>query len=67
MTVISDLFNALENIIIGLASALKEALNSIVLVFYDEGFTVLGALLLIGFGLFFVMFAWRVIQGLIRR
>jgi len=68
MGVINDLFDALAEIITGLFTSLANALTGVVAIFYDEnGFTVLGALLLIGFGLFFVMFAWRVIQALIKR
>lgn len=71
MSVISDLFTALTTIITGLFTALADALTGVTAIFYTSGenggFTVLGALLLIGFGLFFVMFAWRVIQGLIKR
>lgn len=66
---ITKLFEELAGIITGLVTSLISALNGVVEVFYDSetGFTVLGGLLLIGFGLFFVMFAWRVIQGLIKR
>lgn len=72
MGVITDLFAALAAIVTGLFTSLAEALTGVTEIFYissgeNAGFTVLGALLLIGFGLFFVMFAWRVIQGLLKR
>lgn len=66
---VSQLFSQLADIITGLISAMVSSINGVVELFYDStnGFTFLGSLLLIGFGLFFVMFAWRVIQGLIKR
>lgn len=66
---ITQLFTELAAIITGLVASLVSVLNGVVEVFYEptEGFTFLGSLLLIGFGLFFVMFAWKVIQGLIKR
>lgn len=68
MEIITDLFSALATIITGLITALTGAFSGVVAIFYtDTGFTALGALLLIGFGLFFVMFAWRVIKSLLKR
>ena len=68
MAIITDLFSALATIITGLISAITGAFTGITAIFYTEtGFTTLGALLLIGFGLFFVMFAWRVIKSLLKR
>lgn len=64
---LTELFGALTDIVTGLVASVVSAVNGILVVFYDgTEFTPLGLLLLIGFGLFFVMFAWRVIQGLIR-
>lgn len=64
---LTDLFSALTEIVTGLVASIVSAVNGILVLFYDDTtFTPLGLLLLIGFGLFFVMFAWRVIQGLIR-
>lgn len=66
---LAELFSTLQDIITGLLNALVSSTSGIIPIFYDgeEGFTIYGSLLLIGLGLFFVMFAWRVIQGFIRR
>lgn len=69
MGILTDLFQALGEILTGLLGLLVDATSGIVEIFYDSetGFTIYGVFLLIGLGMFFVMFAWRVIQGFIRR
>lgn len=69
MAILTDLFAALTSILTGLLGLLVDATSGIIPIFYDstDKFTIYGVFLLIGLGMFFVMFAWRVIQGFIRR
>ena len=66
--ILSDFFEALGEILLGLLSALTSVLDGIIPIFWTPtGPTLYGIFLIFGVGFFFVMFAWRVIQGFIRR
>ena len=69
MAIITDVFEALSGIVSGLLDLLVRATGGVVAIFWDttDGFTIYGVFLLIGLAMFFVMFAWRVIQGFIRK
>lgn len=69
MAIITDVFTALAAIVTGLLNLLVSATSGVVAIFWSStaGFTIYGVFLLIGLGMFFVMFAWRVIQGFIRK
>lgn len=72
MAIVTDLFQVLGEILTGLLGMIVNATSGIIPIFYDASsttgkFTIYGVFLLIGLGLFFVMFAWRVIQGFIRK
>lgn len=69
MAIITQLFTALGDIVTGLLDLLVDSTSGVIAIFYDatNGFTIYGVFLLIGLGMFFVMFAWRVIQGFIRK
>lgn len=69
MAIITDVFEALAGIVTGLLDLLVDTTSGVVAIFWDatNGFTIYGVFLLIGLGMFFVMFAWRVIQGFIRK
>lgn len=69
---VADLFTTVGEILNGLLELLIQATSGIVPIFYDSGaegggFTIYGVFLLFGLGIFFLMFAWRVIQGFIPR
>ena len=69
MAIITDVFQALGSIVTGLLDLLVRTTGGVVEIFWDttDGFTIYGVFLLIGLAMFFVMFAWRVIQGFIRK
>ncbi len=55
-------------VITGFTNALISAFSNITQLFYkDDGFTVVGQLLLIGLGMSIVYYAFRFIRNLIRR
>ena len=66
--IISSFFEALGEILLGLLAALTSVLDGIIPIFWTAaGPTLYGIFLIFGVGFFFVMFAWRVIQGFIRK
>ena len=69
MAIITDVFVALAGIVTGLIDLLVTSTGGVVAIFWSAttGFTIYGVFLLIGLAMFFVMFAWRVIQGFIRK
>lgn len=66
--ILSSFFEALQSILLGLLNALTSVLDGIIPIFWTAtGPTLYGIFLIFGVGFFFVMFAWRVIQGFIRK
>ena len=67
-SILSSFFESLGEILLGLLGALTSVLNGIIPIFWTAtGPTLYGIFLIFGVGFFFVMFAWRVIQGFIRK
>lgn len=66
---LTDFFSVVGQILTGLLGLLVSATSGIVEIFYDstDGFTIYGIFLLFGLGMMFLAFAWRVIQGFIRK
>lgn len=65
---LSHFFTTIGTILEGLLDLLVTATSGIVQIFYDSsGFTIYGIFLLFGLAMFFLFFAWKVIQGFIRR
>ncbi len=69
LTIITDFFSTVEALLSGLIELLVSATSGIIPIFYNETdkFTIYGIFLLIGIAMFFLMFAWRVIQGFLKR
>lgn len=68
LTIVSDFFTTVGEILTGLLELLVDATSGVVEIFYGtDGFTIYGIFLLFGLGMFFLFFAWKVIQGFIRR
>jgi len=69
MNIVSELFNVISSVITGLMSAIVSAFSGLIEIFYDSenGFTLIGTLLLVGLGMSIVWFAFRFITNLIRR
>lgn len=69
MGIISQIFQALVDIVQGFISVLVAGFNGIIEIFYtsgeDGGLTVMGVLLLIGLGMGLVFFVFKFIRGLI--
>lgn len=68
-SIVSAIMEALTDIVSGFLALVINAMTSVVEVFYTPtgGLTIYGIFLLFGLALFFIMFAWRFITGLIRR
>lgn len=67
-SIITSFFQSLAEILLGLLDSLTSVLNGIIPIFWTPtGPTLYGIFLIFGVGFFFVMFAWRVIQGFIRK
>lgn len=66
---VAQFWETVVDVITGFTSALISAFSNLTELFYtsDEGFTVVGQLLLIGLGMGIVYFAFRFIRALIRR
>ena len=67
MSVINDLLAIVEAWIIGVFNWITGAFEGVLEIFYDDGFTVLGTLLLLGLAMSLVFFALRYIRSLISR
>jgi len=67
MTVISDLLQTVGEWITGVFGWITDAFEGVLEIFYDDGFTVLGTLLLLGLAMSLVFFALRYIRSLISR
>jgi len=71
MSILTDFFSALTTIVTGFLGLLVDATSGVVKIFWtsgvDGGFTIYGVFLLMGLGMFFVMFGWRVIVGFIKK
>ena len=71
MSILTDFFQALTSIVTGFLGLLVDATSGVVEIFWtsgvDGGFTIYGVFLLMGLGMFFVMFGWRVIVGFIKK
>lgn len=66
---VTELFELVLSVITGFISALVAAFNGIVELFYipEEGFTLIGTLLLLGLGMGIVYFAFRFIRSILRK
>ena len=64
-----EFWETIVEVVSGFTNALISAFSNITELFYvpDDGFTVVGQLLLIGLGMGIVYFAFRFIRALIRR
>lgn len=67
MTVITELLSIVGQWIEGVFGWITDAFEGVLAIFYDEGFTVLGTLLLLGLAMGLVFFALRYIRSLISR
>lgn len=67
MTVVTDLLQIVGEWITGVFGWITDAFEGVLEIFYDEGFTVLGTLLLLGLAMSLVFFALRYIRSLISR
>lgn len=67
MTVITDLLSIVGEWITGVFGWITDAFEGVLAIFYDDGFTVLGTLLLLGLAMSLVFFALRYIRSLISR
>lgn len=65
---ITEFWTTVTSVVSGFINALVGAFSGITDIFYaEEGFTVIGQLLLIGLGMGLVYFAFKFIRSLIRR
>ncbi len=66
---VAKFWQAVLEVVTGFTNALISAFSNITKLFYDseDGFTIVGQLLLIGLGMGIVYFAFRFIRALIRR
>jgi len=67
MSVVTDLLQIVGEWITGVFGWITDAFEGVLEIFYDDGFTVLGALLLLGLAMSLVFFALRYIRSLISR
>lgn len=69
MSIVSELWSIITEVITGLLSALVASFEGVVTVFWDDetGFTFIGTFLLIALGFTIVFFALRFIRSLIQR
>ncbi len=68
LTIVTDFFTTVGDILTGLLELLVSATSGVIEIFYNtNGFTIYGIFLLFGLAMFFLFFAWRVIQWFIRR
>ena len=65
---VADIFTTIGDVIVGYLDAIADMFNSVIALFYnaDTGFTLLGTLLLIGFGIGIVVWGVNLVRGLIR-
>jgi hypothetical protein len=64
---IADLLQVVGEWIEGVFGWITDAFEGVLEIFYDDGFTVLGTLLLLGLAMSLVFFALRYIRSLISR
>jgi hypothetical protein len=64
---IADLLQVVGEWITGVFGWITDAFEGVLQIFYDDGFTVLGTLLLLGLAMSLVFFALRYIRSLISR
>lgn len=67
MSVITELITIVGEWITGVFGWITDAFEGVLAIFYDDGFTVLGVLLLLGLAMSLVFFALRYIRSLISR
>jgi len=67
MSVITDLLSIVGAWITGVFGWITDAFEGVLEIFYDDGFTVLGTLLLLGLAMSLVFFALRYIRSLIAK
>lgn len=67
MSVVTDLLQIVGEWITGVFGWITDAFEGVLEIFYDDGFTVLGTLLLLGLAMSLVFFALRYIRSLIAR
>jgi hypothetical protein len=64
---VADLLQTVGEWITGVFGWITDAFEGVLEIFYDDGFTVLGTLLLLGLAMSLVFFALRYIRSLISR
>ncbi len=67
MSVVTDLLQIVGEWITGVFGWITDAFEGVLEIFYDDGFTVLGTLLLLGLAMSLVFFALRYIRSLIAK